>query len=157
MSNKYVFVGKDVYIGFNCRIEGVDKYRERIFTPRIILSDGVSIQQNVHITCASTIIVGNDTAIAANVTITDINHPYDDVSVAIEKQDIETKPVSIGADCKIYNNVVILPGVNIGKHCVIGANSVVTHDLPDYSVAVGAPAQVVKQYDFELKRWVSKN
>ena len=44
--------------------------------------------------------------------------------------------------------------MHVGKHCVIGANSVVTKDIPDYSVATGIPARVIKKYDFEKKEWV---
>ena len=90
---------------------------------------------------------------ASNVTVTDINHPYEDVSLPIEKQPLEVSSVIIGKDCKIYNNVVILKGVNIGEHCVIGANAVVTTDIPDYSVAVGIPAKVIKRYNFDTQRW----
>lgn len=90
-------------------------------------------------------------------TITDIHHPYDDISQPIEAQPIKTSPVEIGEDCKIYNGVVILPGCKIGKHVTIGANSVVTHDIPDYSVAVGAPAVVVKKYNFVSSKWETIN
>lgn len=51
-------------------------------------------------------------------------------------------------------NVVIVGNVHVGKHCVIGANSVVTKDIPDYSVAAGIPAKVIKRYDFEKEEWV---
>lgn len=55
------------------------------------------------------------------------------------------KPVSIGDDCWIGGNVTIMPGVTIGKGCTIGAGSVVTKDIPDFSVAIGSPARVVKK------------
>ena len=98
--------------------------------------------------------VGENTAIAAYVTITDIHHPYDDVEIPIEQQNLEVKEVIIGSDCKIYNGAVILPGVHIGNHVTIGANSVVTHDIPSLSVAVGSPAKVIKHYDPDTKVWV---
>lgn len=150
-----ISAGSHVYIGRNGRIEGIKRYNNDCFQPRIILHDRVSIEQNIHLTCAERIEIGANTAIAANVTITDINHPYADVSIPIERQDLEVKPVYIGEDCKIYNGSVILPGVHIGKHCVVGANSVVTHDVPDYCVVVGAPARIVKQYDFVINKWLS--
>jgi len=150
---KYISVNKNVFIEKNCRIEAVTSYNDARFHPSIVFEENVSVQQNLHLTCASHIIIGKNTAIASNVTITDIHHPYDDIKTPIEQQDIITKPVKIGEDCKIYNNAVILPGVQIGKHCTIGANSVVTHDIPDYSVAVGVPAKVIKQYNFETKQW----
>jgi len=150
---RYISINKNVFIENNCRIEAVTSYNGVQFHPSIVFEEGASVQQNLHLTCASQIIIGRNTAIASNVSITDIHHPYEDINIPIEQQNIITKPVIIDSDCKIYNNSVILPGVHIGKHCTIGANSVVTHDIPDYSVAVGAPARVIKQYNFETKRW----
>jgi acetyltransferase-like isoleucine patch superfamily enzyme len=62
-------------------------------------------------------------------------------------------PVSIGRNAWLGQNVVVLPGVTIGEHCVIGANSVVNSSIPDFSVAVGAPARVIKRYNKETARW----
>lgn len=151
---KNISVGANVIIMNNARIEAVKKYNDVLFHPNIIFKKRVSIQQGVHLTCADSIIIGENTAIAAYVTITDINHPYDDIFKPIEHQDIEVRPVVIGKDSKIYNGAVILPGVNIGNHVTVGANSVVTKDIPDYCVAVGAPAYIVKRYNFEKKKWM---
>lgn len=148
-----ISLGECVHIEKNARIEGICKWNDKTFSPCIELEDNVTIQQNVHITCASRIHIGKNTAIAANVTITDINHLYGDVRIPVEKQDIEVKPVFIDENCKLYNGSVVLPGLRIGKHCVIGANSVVTHDIPDYCVVVGAPARVIKRYNFDSKLW----
>lgn len=137
----------------NARIEGVKRYNNVCFNPEIIIEDGVSIQQNLHLTCANKIVIGKNTAIAANVTITDIHHPYTDINVPIERQDIEVKEVVIGEECKIYNGAVILPGVHIGKHVSIGANSVVNRDIPDYCVVAGAPARIIKRFNFETNQW----
>lgn len=147
-------LGENVHIGFHARIEGVERWNNKTFSPQIIFGDGASVQQNLHLTCANRVVIGANTAIAANVTITDIHHSYDYVEIPIEKQMIQVKEVIIGEDCKIYNNAVILPGVHIGKHVTIGANSVVNHDIPEYSVAVGNPAKVVKKYNFETKEWI---
>jgi acetyltransferase-like isoleucine patch superfamily enzyme len=146
-------LGENVVVNFNPRVQGVFDYNGKKFSPRIILHDGVHIQQNVHITCASLVEIGENTAIAANVSITDIIHPYEDINLPPDKQDIEVRPVKIGADCKINNNVVILPGVTIGRHVVVGANSVVNRDLPDYCVAVGAPARIVRIYNSKVSSW----
>lgn len=151
---QYLECGKNVYIGPHARLEGISRYNGACFTPLIKLEEGVSIQQNLHLTCAHSIIIGKYTAIAANVTITDIHHPYIDIDIPIEKQDIEVGFVRIGEDSKIYNNAVILPNVTIGKHVTIGANSVVDRDIPDYCVAVGIPAKVIKKYDFENNKWI---
>lgn len=137
----------------NARIEGVARYNNVCFNPDIIIEDGVTIEQNLHLTCANKVVIGKNTAIAANVTITDIHHPYTDISKPIERQDIEVKEVIIGEECKIYNGAVILPGVHIGKHVSIGANSVVNKDIPDFCVVAGAPARIIKRYNPKSQRW----
>jgi len=149
-----VILENNVLIWQNARIEGVKTYEGVKYDPIIIFRNNVSVQQNLHLTCATKIEIGKNTAIAANVSITDINHPYDDIQKPIEKQPITTMSVCIGEDCKIYNNTVILPGVTIGKHCIIGANSVVKGNFPDYSVIVGAPAKIVKRFSFEKRAWL---
>ena len=157
MTPRYISLGNKCSIWNNARIEGVYCYNNVNFTPHIEIQDGVSIEQNIHLTCANKVIIGANTAIAANVTITDIDHPYIDIHVPVEKQNIIVKDVSIGEDCKIYNGAVILQNVHIGKHCVIGANSVVNKDIPDYCVVVGAPARIIKRYDFDSKLWRKTN
>lgn len=157
ITQKSVKLGKHVLIYYHARINGVRQYNDVKYSPEIILESGVRVQQNLHLTCAESVIIGENTAIAANVTITDIHHPYTDINVPIELQNIEVHPVKIGRDCKIYNNVVILPGTLIGDHVTIGANSVVNGTIPDYCVAVGAPAKIIKRYDFLSKTWKKTN
>ena len=97
--------------------------------------------------------IGENTAVAANVTITDINHPYTNVNIPIERNDIEVSPVIIGPDCKLYNNCVVLPGTKIGKHVTIGANTVVSGSIPDYCVVAGCPAKIIKKYNLTEGKW----
>ena len=137
----------------NARIQGVKQYCGITFNPHIIFHENVSIQQNCHITCAERIEVGSETAIAAGVTITDIDHPYIDTLTPIEKQPLKVTPVHIGKDCKIYNNAVILNGTSIGNHCVIGANSVVKGVFPDFCIIVGSPGRIVKRYNINTNKW----
>ena len=94
--------------------------------------------------------------IADKVYISDNLHEYTNVCIPIIEQPIiQKKNVSIGSGSWIGENVCII-GATIGKHCVIGANSVVTHDIPDFSVAVGSPAKIIKRYDFSQNKWVRK-
>ena len=153
LTRSCLHLGSSVYIGHSARIEGVPNYRGQEFFPEIHMGNEVSIQQGLHLTCGERITIGDNTAIGANVTITDIDHPYTDISIPIEKAQIKTSPVSIGCDCKIYNNAVILPGVSIGKHCVVAANAVLTRSIEDYTVAAGIPAKPVKKYCFVDKVW----
>lgn len=148
-----IIVKKGVIIYKNCRIEGVKSYMSCRYNPLIILNERVTIQQNCHITCAEKIYIGANTAIAAGVTITDIDHSYTNIHIPIERQSLEITPVKIGNDCKIYNNAVILRGTSIGNHCVVGANSVVKGDYPDYSIIVGCPARIVKRYNLKTNCW----
>lgn len=150
---KYIKLGKHVLVYYHARINGVSKYNNQLYTPFIKIEDGVRIQQNLHLTCAESVEIGENTAIAANVTITDIHHPYTDINIPIEQQDIEVVPVKIGKNCKIYNNSVILPGTIIGNHVTIGANSVVRGIIPDFCVVVGIPAKIIKKYDFSSGKW----
>jgi lipopolysaccharide O-acetyltransferase len=71
-----------------------------------------------------------------------------------KEQKLEIGTVHIGADSWIAYGACVLPNVTIGRHCIIGALSVVNRDIPPYSVAVGSPARVVKRYDFDRKEWV---
>ncbi|CAB1057765.1 hypothetical protein D1BOALGB6SA_2520 [Olavius sp. associated proteobacterium Delta 1] len=145
--------GNDVTILYHGRIEGITEYAGRRYNPNIVFEDEVKVQQNLHLTCAEEIIIGSNTAIAANVTITDINHRYEDVHIPPEKQPLETSKVMIGANCKIYNNTVILPGTNLGRHNIVGANSVVAGEFPDYCVIGGAPAKIIINYNFDTRTW----
>jgi len=80
------------------------------------------------------------------VYITDQNHGYEDVDVPIGRQVAPERPVRIGSGSWLGHGTVVLPGATIGRHVVIGANSVVTGELPDYCVAAGAPAVVIRRH-----------
>lgn len=104
------------------------------------------------------VILGKHVAIAPYVYISDRNHEYRDISKPIIRQGYFSRGgIQIGDETWIGIHTSVIGAVKIGRHCVIGANSVVTSDIPDYSVAVGAPARVVKKYNLEKKQWESVN
>ena len=78
---------------------------------------------------------------------------YKDGTKNSSVQSLDIRPVSIGEDSHIGANSVILAGCSIGKRCQIGAGSVVTKSIPDFSIAVGNPARIIKRYSFETKDW----
>jgi acetyltransferase-like isoleucine patch superfamily enzyme len=89
------------------------------------------------------------------VYITDQNHGYEDITIPISKQSQPERAVVIGDGSWLGHGSVVLPGVTIGRHVVIGANSVVTKDVPDFSVAVGVPAKVIRRFDESRQEWLS--
>ena len=91
--------------------------------------------------------IGDDVWTGHHVYITDQNHGYTDVSLPISKQSMPERAVKIGDGSWLGHGTIVLPGVTIGRHVVVGANSVVTGDLPDFSVAVGSPARVVRRHE----------
>ena len=97
--------------------------------------------------------IGNDIRLAQNITLSGLNHNYTDVTLPIHVQGVSTAPIVIEDETWIGANVVVLAGVTIGKHCIVAAGSVVTKNVPSYSVAVGNPARVVKKYNPETKNW----
>lgn len=107
---------------------------------------GSEIGERCRISIANALDIGEKVLISPNVYITDCDHEYRNIDIPIIEQGIVQKgqKVSIGDGAYIGINSVIVGNVMIGKHCVIGANSVVTNDIPDYCVAVGSPAKVIK-------------
>ena len=97
--------------------------------------------------------IGNDVILAQNVVMSGLNHGYEDVNIPPKDQKVTTSPIYIEDEVWIGANVSIVAGVTIGKHSVIAAGSVVTKNVPQYSISVGNPARVIKQYKFETKQW----
>ncbi len=148
---------KNIIIGSNTIIQKNSwLYCKSIDENKSVLQIGsnCTFGYNNHITSVKNVIIGDYVLTANNVYISDNLHGYQDIEVPIILQPIYFKSsVNIGNGSWIGENVCII-GASIGKNCVIGANSVVTKDIPDYSVAVGSPAKVIKTYDFALKCWV---
>ena len=88
--------------------------------------------------------IGDDVWTGHHVYITDQNHAYSDLTAPIGRQWMPERPVSIGAGSWLGHGTVVLPGTTIGRHVVIGANSVVSGEVPDRCVAAGSPAKVIK-------------
>ena len=119
------------------------------------------IGSNTRVGIGNTIIgpvtISDNVNIGQNVTISGLNHNYEDPNKTISEQGVSTMPIKIENNVWIGANSVVLPGVQIGNHSVIGAGSIITKDIPPYSVAVGNPARIVKRYDMDLKEWVKVN
>ena len=99
----------------------------------------------IHCTVIGPVCIGNNVNLAQGITVTALNHNFEDPTRKIDEQGISTKPVVIGDDVWIGANAVILPGVTIGHHVVVAAGAVVTKDVSDYSLVAGVPAKVIKE------------
>lgn len=120
------------------------------------IGSGCVFGYNNHITAVRDVVIEDHVLTANNVYISDNLHAYEDVEVPVLHQPVRFKRrVLIGQGSWIGENACII-GASVGKNCVIGANAVVTHDIPDFSVAVGAPAVVIRYFDLHGKRWIAK-
>ena len=121
------------------------------------MGDHSHLNYSAHVIASKKIIIGKDCNIAPYVYIADNTHSYKNIDLPIKSSPIQQlRPVSIGDGTWIGTHAAII-GCSIGKHCVIGANSVVTKDIPDYCVAVGIPAKIIKRYDFSTQSWRKTN
>jgi acetyltransferase-like isoleucine patch superfamily enzyme len=120
---------------------------------RLRIGEGTVIGADLTVTCGSLVDVGPGVLMSARIALLDQLHDYDawmaphflrGEPARFNWAMTEARPVIIGEGSWLGINVVVLPGVTIGMGCVVGANSVVTRDLPDYSVAAGAPARVLR-------------
>ena len=99
----------------------------------------------LHNTIIGPVRIGNNVNLAQGITVTALNHNFDDTNKRIDEQGVSTNAVTIEDDVWIGANAVILPGVTIGNHCVVAAGAVVTKDVPPHSLVAGVPAKIIKQ------------
>ena len=127
------------YKGKNVNIE-----KHAYFTPGLKIGDnsGVGIRCEVN----GEVTIGNNVMMGPEVVIYTSSHAHDRTDITmIEQGSEEIKPVSIGNDVWIGRRAMIMPGVNIGNGCIVGAGAVVTKDVPDYCIVGGVPAKIVKR------------
>jgi len=152
---------KNIYIGNKVSLGRMTWLAANALTDnnncRLTIGDGTYIGNFAHIYCTSKIEIGQNVLFADRVYITDNLHSYQDIHAPIIAQPIlQLNEVYIGNGAWIGENVCII-GANIGKQSVIGANSVVTKSIPDYCVAVGSPAKIIKRYSFDQQAWLKTN
>ena len=148
-----IFIGENVCIRDGSRLEAISEYAGTVYHPTLLIEKGVSIEFSAHIGAACFIRIGKNTMIAGRVTILDHDHGYQDATMPPLRQPLMVGAVDIDDDVWLGENVCVCKGVRIGKHAVIGANSLVTADIPSFSVASGNPAKVIKLYNFQTKEW----
>ena len=98
----------------------------------------------LHNTIIGPVTIGNHVNLAQGITITALNHNFENPDQRIDEQGVSTKPIAIGNDVWIGANAVVLQGVTIGSHCVVAAGAVITKDVPDNTLVGGVPAKILK-------------
>mgnify|MGYP004512057133 CR=1 FL=1 len=144
---------RDVFIGDKVRI--YPGFRsETLSGGTVSIGNNVSIGQNFHVVSASTrLTIGNDVAISGNVFISNCDHTFDDDTKMCFELPLNVRNTSIGDMSFVGYGAVILAGTTLGKHCVIGANSVVRGEYPDNVMIAGNPAQIIKKFDSNEHTW----
>lgn len=153
MNERYIRIGSNTMIGPDVSLSaGMVPGQECVTDPVVRIGDRCLIGRGSGIVGHLAIDIGDDVWTGHYVYITDQNHGYDDRLLPISKQSQPERPVIIGDGSWLGHGTVVLPGARIGRHVVIGANSVVTGDIPDYSIAVGSPARVVRMQEDAHRR-----
>ena len=135
-------IGAHTLLEPNCWITIADEGRVRI-------GEGCFLNLNTMIAAQDEVTIGDHTMFANNCFVSDASHRYDDPNVPVTWQGFTSKgPTRIGSNCWFGVGCVVTTGVTIGDRCVVGANSVVTRDLPAGVIAAGAPAKVIREIDY---------
>jgi len=162
-----IFIGDDVWLGPGSLLVPVAFFPgpplwpdnkpltyEQRFEPKIVIGNRVTATAGLTLGAHESIIIEDDVMFAANVNVTDGFHGFENVDEPYKYQPISrVAPIVIKQGCWIGQNAVILPGVTIGELSIIGANSVVTKDIPARCIAVGAPARVIRKWDEATCKW----
>lgn len=159
---KNIRIGKNFTCGHGCRIEACNYIlgKEEI---SLCIGDNVEINDFVHISAHGKVDIGNNVLMASKIYISDLNHgSYEDneeydINIPHRQQKLTSRPIVIEDNVWIGESVCVLGGVTIGLGSIIGALSTVTKSIPPYSIAVGNPARVIKQYDHNTKTWKKIN
>ena len=155
---QYIKIGTGFTTGFNCRLDAfnINNLNEKYL---IEIGENVEINDDVHIGAVEKIVIGDNVLIASKVYISDHNHgsykgeEQDSPMSMPKKRKIYSSPIKIERNVWIGEFVSILQGVTVGEGSIIGTMSVVTKDIPPYTIVVGSPAKPIKRYNFETKKW----
>jgi acetyltransferase-like isoleucine patch superfamily enzyme len=140
-----IAIGHHVFLGPDCWLQVLPG--PACAAPRLEIGDGTQVSGSAVLSAAQSIVLEDHVLLARNVYVADHSHAYAAAGTPVLAQGLDkVKPVRVRSGAWLGQNVVVCPGVTIGRGSVVGAGSVVTTDLPDWCVAVGAPARVVKTF-----------
>ena len=143
LGKRNMFIGDRVHILNGARLEAISEYAGKKLSPKLVIGDRTTIEQSCHIIATDELVIGKDCVFSAFVYISDCNHQYIP-GIRINDTELEIKKTKIGNGVFIGIGARIMPGVTLGDGCVVGANAVVTHDVPERAVVAGVPAKIIK-------------
>ncbi|WP_326494039.1 acyltransferase [Arthrobacter sp. MMS18-M83] len=144
---RQVEIGNNCFIRDGARFEVVNRPNQKPGSLRI--GNNVTIEQNVHIIACDSVVIEDEVCITPRCTIVDATHPVGTSNSGNRGRILSDEPTFVKISRRVFlgANVVILPNVTIGENSIIGAGSVVSHDIPPNCVAAGSPAKVIRVFD----------
>lgn len=153
--SKRIIIGKNTTIGRHSVLGVWKQYGNQSFAPKLQIGDDCHLGEFNHISTIDSVVIGNGLLTGRFVIISDNNHGEfnkENVNVPPIKRELSSKGgIVIGDNVWIGDKCTILSGVSIGNGCIIAANSVVTQNVPSYTVVAGVPAKIIKQLSDEQK------
>jgi acetyltransferase-like isoleucine patch superfamily enzyme len=158
--SRFIYINKGAHINKYAKIQAINYFKGEDFQPSINIGYNFFVSNHLHITSINSVSIGDNCLLGSNVYISDHNHgAYKGLNQSspdtapFDRPLISQGDVTIGSNVWIGNNVVIIGPVKIGNGAVIGANSVVTRNIPPKTVALGSPAKTIKNYNEDRKLW----
>jgi acetyltransferase-like isoleucine patch superfamily enzyme len=149
----HITIGKNTRIRHHASLLCYSANNQQQLTPSLIIGSNVYINSGFKALVAAKLVIEDNVTIANDVSVITENHGLDASTASYLDNDLQVKDVIIHQGAWIGENAILLPGVTIGKKSIVGAGSIVTKDIPDYAMAVGNPARVIKKYNPTTKTW----
>jgi len=145
LNRKHVSIGSNTYIRKSAHIEPILKYANVFYSPTININDNVYIGSNVYISAINQVTIEAGCVLSDYVFLSDASHGFDLCGEHIIDQPLKSRgPINIKRNTFLGQRVFVMPGVTLGEHCIVGANSVVTKSFPAHSVIGGVPARLIR-------------
>lgn len=154
LSPENISLGNNTHFGKGCQICVFNEYQGKknsFFQSFISIGNNVTVTDGCYISCVNRIEIGDGCLLGVNTFITDNYHgknTYEELLIPPNLRELYSKgPVIIGKNVWTGRNVCIMPGINIGDNVIIGANAVVTHDIPSNCIVAGVPAKIIRKIE----------
>jgi|AGTN01.3.fsa_nt_gi Acetyltransferase (isoleucine patch superfamily) len=160
---RYIQLGDKMTCGRGCRLEAYPNGTDKKV---LMIGRNVQINDYVHITAVSNVSIGDNVLFASRIYISDVQHGnYSNIDpqkqsspeTIAKERELSSRDVIIEDNVWLGEGVCVLPGVTVGRCSIIGANAVVTKDIPAYCIAAGNPAKIIKKFNAEINKWEKWN